>query len=63
MFSQLEQAITFENQINRMICDFSKSLHVLLEVSFEKFMQLFYTMYVLMLIVNELNQSVRVCFE
>ena len=63
MFSQLEQAITFENQINRMICDFLKSLHVLLEVSFVKFMQLFYTMYVLMLIVNELNQSVRVCFE
>ena len=41
MFSQLEQAITFENQINRMICDFFKPSHVLLEVPFEKFMQLF----------------------
>ena len=41
MFSQLEQAITFENQINRMICDFFKLSHVLLEVPFEKFMQLF----------------------
>ena len=63
MFSQLDRAITFENQINRMICEFFKSSHVLLEVPFEKFMQLFQTIYVLMSIVNELNQSVRVCFE
>ena len=41
MSSQLEQAITFENQINRMICDIFKPSHVLLEVPFEKFMQLF----------------------
>ena len=63
MFSQLKQAIIFENQINRMICDFFKPSHVLLEVPFEKFIQLFWTIYVLMLIVNELNQSVRVCCE
>ena len=35
MFSQLEQAITFDDQINRMICDFFKSWHVLLEVPFK----------------------------
>ena len=39
MFSELEQAIAFENKINRMIYDFSKSSHGF--VPFEKFMQLF----------------------
>ena len=32
IFSQLEQAIIFDDQINRMICDFFKSSQVLLEV-------------------------------